>query len=1466
MADTKVEGLDSETLYEPLSLYLEALKRNAEPYLLFQAAYAFQALLCVEDRETLWQATIQRTGKAVQGMSGLLSVVEESDLDRFIDGLKSIQQGMAGASEVVQPNYAAFDGVTSLTVSGQNFLDGLKEGFSFKRKCAWYPALRGADAFIRDGEFCSFKKLVCEAPCRLDPAFQWGVCQRLGEIASNLMWNARTRRSAVAFLAEIYRDDEDWSHWASIKEWILIILMKLSSSEGGVQQYARRLLQELESKADAREQGYFQTCREKDLGDFPLKIASPPLSYPCLLDRIRNKSNVEGTLRQFRKQRMRYQGNAVYIQLQAKASLNVSDDQQFLLIEKVKEFLDSDKKVFLLLGDSGAGKSTFGRELECNLWEKYENTTGRIPLHVNLPAIDNPELDLIAKQLRKAEFSETEIRELKIHRKFILICDGYDESLETHNLYMSNRLNQPGEWNAQMVVSCRTGYLGADYRDNFYPGDLNRSPEPSQFQEAVLTPLTLGQIQDYVSQYVSIYQPLWQFKDYERAIDLIPGLKELLSNPFLMRLALDILPRIVDSNEHLQATQVTRVTLYGQFMEQWLERGLKRISEEDLNPQAKAALENLVDEGFIQCGTDYLKRLSVAIYREQDGQPVVRYAHFKDDGTWKTEFFGREDEKQLLREAAPLTRSGNQHRFIHRSIMEYGLVLAIFDPRDSENIRLEVESQGEDNKNEQEYPGSPLFWRSFVEDPSILQFLGERTQQEPLFKQQLLHFIELSKTDKKWSTAAANAITILVRAGVQFNGTDLQGIRIPGADLSYGVFDSAQLEGADLENVNLSGVWFRQADLTKARMTGVWFNDLPTLFHDSMVLSCAYSPDGTSLAVGLEDGDINVYSTSSWEKVQTLDGHDKPVWHVVYSPQGNLVATASSDTTVRVWDVESKSCRLVLTSHTDGVKCVTFSPQGDQVASASDDKTVRLWDITTGVCCQTLPIHSSDVTGVAYSPQGNLLVSGGSEFTVTLWDIQTGESIQTLKGHSNNVTSVAFSPRGDNVASSSQDGTIRIWDVEKGICRRVLTGHSTNVCRVVYSPKCDQVVSGSEDGTVRIWDTRTGACNNIFIGCSSASLSIAYSPEGDRVAFGSGDKTIRLLDVSIAASRLISSRRIDGTLCIKYSPEGNEIVSRSSDSTIRLFGMETKALHQEFRGHSDTVTSAAYSPQGDHVVSASYDKTVRLWDTQSGECQRIFIGHSDGVNCVAYSPQGDQIASASNDKTVRLWDLETGDCPTTLSGHSERILCVVYSPRGDRIASCSADNTVRLWSIVTGVCNQILEGHSDQVCNVVYSPQGNELASASGDTTVRLWNVETGEWHKALTGHISKVTSVKYSPESDMVASGSLDGTVRLWSVESGLCLAIVQNFQDNIFDIAWSETYEGTYLVTCCQDGSLHIWQTLREEEGQCRVCLRWGFMNGFPLTLMKATIQDVHGLSELQQRLLEQHGAEGIPAPPTR
>jgi WD40 repeat protein len=605
-----------------------------------------------------------------------------------------------------------------------------------------------------------------------------------------------------------------------------------------------------------------------------------------------------------------------------------------------------------------------------------------------------------------------------------------------------------------MVISCRSEYLGVDYRDRFQPGDRKSHSGPSLLQEAVITPFSMAQVEDYITQYVAVHRPLWEVNEYKKALDLIPSLKELVKNPFLMSLSLEVLPRMVDPGQDLSATHITRTALYDQFMEHWFERGKKRLGEKNLSSQSIAAFESLIDEGFTRNGIDYLKKLSAAIYREQDGQPIVTYSRYKDENTWKGEFFSRDEEKQLLREASPLIRNGNQHRFIHRSLLEYGVSLAIFDPQEPKERAVPetslarrtstisiASSDGHDSVepsstiNGQEPDlSSPLVWRSFVKEPSVLQFLEERVQQEPLFKRSLLEYIEQSKTDKKWRTAASNSITILVRAGVRFIGTDLRGIQVPNADLSYGMFDSAQLQGADLRQVDLRGAWLREANMSHAQLSGIQFGELPLLKQDKSPMVCLYSPDGNTIATGLENGAINVYSTSTWEHICKLGSHECDVRSMAYSPDSNHIASGGEDRTIRLWDVLAGVCIHVMKGHNDEVNSVAYSPQGDHVASVSKDKTVRVWDVNTGECRHIWIGHTCSVNGVVFSPKGTQIASSSYDKTVRLWDIET-ETCHVLRGHDRGVMSMTYSPDGGQVASASEDKAVRLWNVATGECR-----------------------------------------------------------------------------------------------------------------------------------------------------------------------------------------------------------------------------------------------------------------------------------------------------------------------------------------------------------------------------------------------------------------------------------------------
>ncbi|KAG0270466.1 hypothetical protein BGZ95_001685, partial [Linnemannia exigua] len=734
IADHNVQDLNRIQEHEPLSGVLLGLKGSSDPYLLYQTCYAFQALQCISNNETPLEAVLRHSIGSVDGLAKVLGVLK-LDIASVLEGLESLQESLVETFKVAS---AAYDSFFSLMENGQGVFDSLKAGYVSVKKQSWYTAIRAAYVFAQACQLKDLKQLVYEAPCRGDPLFQWGICQLLGEIASDTIMETAHRQQAIGLIGELYNNDLGWGQDDCIKTWMVTIISQLATlSDQAVSASACALLNEVK-----------QNLTTTSKPPYPLRNHLPmPASSP-ILARVQNIPSVEYELHKARLLRLKEAQLPIYIPPMGKSNLQARDDDLFPLSEKVQEFLDSDRQVMLILGDSGAGKSTFNTHLESELLQSYKGG-GVIPLFINLPAIDQPDQDMIAKQLKLCNFSDDQIQELKLRRRFVLICDGYDESQQLVNLYRTNMLNQPGQWSAKMVISCRSQYLGQDYRSRFMPQSSGHYSRPAAelFQEAVIAPFTRDQIENYVEQYVPLEPRTWTTQDYMDRLSAIPHLMDLVSNPFLLTLALEALPAVIEGQRDLSTIKLARVQLYDVFVMHWLNVNKRRLESNTLSNADRAIFDQLLDAGFVFMGMDYSTRLALAIFEKQDGNPVVKYTHLRDKTTWRVVFFGPDPEVRLLRESSPVTRTGSLFKFIHRSMLEYFFSRIVFDPSAQEECDKIAPQQEVGSSVVQSLdPDGPFFKRSLVEEPSIIQFLCDRVKMHPDFEKQLHSIVNKSKT------------------------------------------------------------------------------------------------------------------------------------------------------------------------------------------------------------------------------------------------------------------------------------------------------------------------------------------------------------------------------------------------------------------------------------------------------------------------------------------------------------------------------------------------------------------------------------------------------------------------------------------------------------------------------------------------------------------------------------------------
>ncbi len=1464
MVQAGVAGISRKELQQPLADLLrddEQLNPLKDIDLAWQIRYAREALAYIPNDESTGEAVLRCLFAASKGVLSLASAIKNCDVDKLLESFDRFETAFDGAKEIAN-TVGATGGLKEAVKNAEEMLASFEEvKTSYEDRThqkGWYTALQCLDMLIETQEWEKFEQFVRRSAYRQHIYFLQGVCQRLERIVC-VEEDQKIQAQAILFLKSL--EEKNTAQW-----WLGKELGKPSTAQADikrVQHMAQASLARLDKRANTT-----QGLKDIDFSSDWHALSRDNLSIQ-LLQKARRKldkslaQKLFTTLAQhIEKLRTDYLGRleqdkeikdalANYVPPEG---MGLHDDTRFDLAEKIQEFLASDKKSLLLLGEAGAGKSTLNRHVVRHLWQTYMQADRpeeqAIPVFITLSSLPTTSPNLVNTFFKQQGFSEEQIHTLQTQHRFVLILDGFDEIEHRHrDLYQDNELARFKH--VKIIISSRPEYLGSNYEYKFHPPGA-----PSLLQKCRMAPFSKEAIERYVEQYSGNHpHALWSAADYKSAFKE-PNLQALVSNPFLLKMAVSELPNL--SAADLQGSRLTRLSLYAQFVKSWAARSQQRLAHIQLDAEETKEFKRLEREGFDAHLMDFSQELAMQMY--QAGEVISRYREITSlskskrqvQPDWRAHLLGNKAIDITLKLInAPLIIQGNdQHgdksaRFLHKSLRDYFVARTLWEELD-EPLKLASDA-----------------WfntLNFVGDPAIVEFLSERVQQTTSFKDQLLAVMERSKTDAGFKQAAANAITVLVRARVPFSGTDLANIQIPGADLSYGVFDSVRLRGANLSQVNLTGAWLRKTDFTGARMAGVQFGELPSLQLESEVQACCYSPDGRYLAAATNGRKIALYDAQTLIPLHTFDGHTSLVTSVVFSPDGQTLASGSRDKTVRLWSIAEKKPIHTFKGHIRSVNSVVFSPDGQTLASGSTDQTVRLWSIAEKKPLATFDGHTNDVTSVVFSPDGQTLASGSRDKMMRLWSIDGKKPLLTFKGHFSDVTSVVFSPDGQTLASGSADRAVRLWSIAEKKPLHTFNGHTHYVNSVVFSPDGQTLASGSYDNTVRLWSIAEKKPLATFDGHTNWVNSVVFSPDGQTLASGSEDKAVRLWSIAKKKPLATFDGHTHWVRSVAFSPDGQTLASGSRDNTMRLWSIAEKKPLATFDGHTNDVTSVVFSPDGQTLASGSVDKTVRLWSVAEKKPLATFDGHTHWVRSVVFSPDGKTLASGSSDKAVRLWSIAEKKPLAAFDGHTNGVTSVVFLPDGKTLASGSTDKTVRLWSIAKKKPLATFDGHTNGVNSVVFSPDGQTLASGSVDKMVRLWSIAEKKPIHTFKGHIRSVNSVVFSPDGQMLASGSEDKTVRLWSITSGKCLAVIQGFNGKVSSVAWYTSDEGDWLATGSDDKTVRLWHVHREGE-TCRVTLNWTSMQT-TLTAPDMCIQDVIGLSPRNTQLLKQRGAIGEPS----
>ena len=155
------------------------------------------------------------------------------------------------------------------------------------------------------------------------------------------------------------------------------------------------------------------------------------------------------------------------------------------------------------------------------------------------------------------------------------------------------------------------------------------------------------------------------------------------------------------------------------------------------------------------------------------------------------------------------------------------------------------------------------------------------------------------------------------------------------------------------------------------------------------LMSAAFSPDGTRLAVGNAiPGGGNSWATildaTTGQTLRTLQEAPGWVWGVGFDPDGRRLATLNFLGDGKVWNIEDGQELVDLKGVQNGGYSITYSPDGKLLAAGSNGSVVIL-DAHTGLPLFSLPGHYSLVVRSSFSPDGRYLATASLDGTVRVY-------------------------------------------------------------------------------------------------------------------------------------------------------------------------------------------------------------------------------------------------------------------------------------------------------------------------------------------------------------------------------------------------------------------------------------------------------------------------------------------------
>lgn len=395
---------------------------------------------------------------------------------------------------------------------------------------------------------------------------------------------------------------------------------------------------------------------------------------------------------------------------------------------------------------------------------------------------------------------------------------------------------------------------------------------------------------------------------------------------------------------------------------------------------------------------------------------------------------------------------------------------------------------------------------------------------------------------------------------------------------------------------------------------------------DKQINSINFNSRGDWLAIGCGrgmDAQLIVWEWQSESHILKQQSHSQTITAVAYSPDGSVLATGAEDGKVKLWNCATSFCTVTFTEHETGVTDICFTQNGKAVLSSSLEGSIRAHDLKRYRNFRTLVAPKQTQLHLLCADFSGDIVAAASRdlFEVYVWSFETSEVLDVLTGHSNLINGLTYYE--NTLCTVSLDKTLKIWNiVDGGNCLETVNLLNEGL-DVKYSPNGSLLAVLCYDSNINLFNT----LNTSQIGIIETKLDIdAARQRIDKIKKTTSEKNKTFTCISFSPNgQLLLAGGQSNIFCLYSVTDRIKVRSFKLSSNYSLDGVN---LDINFRKMTEFGNLDLFDLTDSDEEETNPQKKIRLPGTKHTDLSERAVRPTISLSKIAFSPNGLDFAVA----------------------------------------------------------------------------------------------------------------------------------------------------------------------------------------------------------------------------------------------